>query len=92
MRFRARPKARASTIESLELAILGGAGDGNRNRMTSLEGWGSTIELRPRSGSRRRLQHTGPPGGSASRLNLAARSRSQAGTRLPGPAVLAGRG
>ncbi len=24
------------------------AGDGNRNRMTSLEGWGSTIELRPR--------------------------------------------
>jgi hypothetical protein len=26
-----------------------GAGDGNRNRMTSLEGWGSTIELRPRS-------------------------------------------
>jgi hypothetical protein len=25
------------------------AGDGNRNRMTSLEGWGSTIELRPRA-------------------------------------------
>jgi hypothetical protein len=25
------------------------AGDGNRTRMTSLEGWGSTIELRPRS-------------------------------------------
>jgi hypothetical protein len=25
-----------------------GAGDGNRTRMTSLEGWGSTIELRPR--------------------------------------------
>ena len=24
------------------------AGDGNRTRMTSLEGWGSTIELRPR--------------------------------------------
>ena len=24
-----------------------GAGDGNRTRMTSLEGWGSTIELRP---------------------------------------------
>jgi hypothetical protein len=23
------------------------AGDGNRTRMTSLEGWGSTIELRP---------------------------------------------
>jgi hypothetical protein len=26
------------------------AGDGNRTRMTSLEGWGSTIELRPRDG------------------------------------------
>ncbi len=25
-----------------------GAGDGNRTRMTSLEGWGSTIELHPR--------------------------------------------
>ena len=24
-----------------------GAGDGNRTRMTSLEGWSSTIELRP---------------------------------------------
>src|SRR4051812_26529905 len=24
-----------------------GAGDGNRTRMASLEGWGSTIELRP---------------------------------------------
>jgi hypothetical protein len=27
-----------------------GAGEGNRTLMTSLEGWGSTIELRPRSG------------------------------------------
>ena len=26
------------------------AGDGNRTRMASLEGWGSTIELRPRGG------------------------------------------
>src|ERR1700676_2859840 len=25
-----------------------GAGDGNRTRMTSLEGWSSTIELHPR--------------------------------------------
>ena len=31
----------------LELRRKSGAGDGNRNRMTSLEGWGSTIELRP---------------------------------------------
>jgi hypothetical protein len=26
----------------------GGAGEGNRTLMTSLEGWGSAIELRPR--------------------------------------------
>jgi hypothetical protein len=30
-----------------------GAGDGNRTRMTSLEGWSSTIELHPRGGTRR---------------------------------------
>ncbi len=29
---------------------LRGAGEGNRTLMTSLEGWGSAIELRPRSG------------------------------------------
>jgi hypothetical protein len=29
-----------------------GAGEGNRTLMTSLEGWGSAIELRPRAGSR----------------------------------------
>jgi hypothetical protein len=28
------------------------AGDGNRTRMTSLEGWDSAIELRPQSGLR----------------------------------------
>ncbi len=33
----------------LTCANLVGAGDGNRTRMASLEGWGSTIELRPRS-------------------------------------------
>src|SRR6266496_4558817 len=33
-----------------ELGFLVGAGEGNRTLMTSLEGWGSTIELRPRSG------------------------------------------
>jgi len=32
---------------SSELRTTGGAGDGNRTRMTSLEGWSSTIELRP---------------------------------------------
>jgi hypothetical protein len=30
-------------------AQTGGAGDGNRTRMTSLEGWSSAIELRPRT-------------------------------------------
>src|SRR6476646_8684200 len=29
-----------------------GAGDGNRTRTTSLEGWGSAVELRPRERSR----------------------------------------
>jgi hypothetical protein len=32
----------------LELGFLVGAGEGNRTLMTSLEGWGSAIELRPR--------------------------------------------
>ena len=31
------------------------AGDGNRTRMTSLEGWSSTIELRPQQPPNRRL-------------------------------------
>jgi hypothetical protein len=31
----------------------GGAGDGNRTRMASLEGWGSAIELRPHTPRRR---------------------------------------
>ena len=32
-----------------DLGFRVGAGEGNRTLMTSLEGWGSTIELRPRS-------------------------------------------
>jgi hypothetical protein len=36
-----------------ELGFLVGAGEGNRTLMTSLEGWGSTIELRPRGGGTR---------------------------------------
>ncbi len=32
----------------LELGFWVGAGEGNRTLMTSLEGWGSAIELRPR--------------------------------------------
>ena len=33
-----------------ELGLWVGAGEGNRTLMTSLEGWGSAIELRPRGG------------------------------------------
>jgi hypothetical protein len=33
----------------LSPGLLHGAGDGNRTRMTSLEGWGSAIELHPRA-------------------------------------------
>ena len=32
-----------------DLGLSGGAGEGNRTLMTSLEGWGSAIELRPRA-------------------------------------------
>jgi hypothetical protein len=44
----ARPEGISkNTIEQLKA----GADDGNRTRMTSLEGWGSTIELHPRDAS-----------------------------------------
>jgi hypothetical protein len=33
---------------AFDLGFLVGAGEGNRTLMTSLEGWGSAIELRPR--------------------------------------------
>jgi hypothetical protein len=39
---------------TIELSFHG-AGDGNRTRMTSLEGWSSTIELRPQR------RHKAPP-------------------------------
>jgi hypothetical protein len=34
-----------------DLGFWFGAGDRDRTGMTSLEGWGSTIELRPRGGT-----------------------------------------
>ena len=40
---------RPATV-ALSWWFWGGAGDRDRTGMTSLEGWGSTIELRPRSG------------------------------------------
>ena len=36
----------------LTWAALYGAGDGNRTRMTSLEGWSSAIELHPQGSGR----------------------------------------
>ena len=51
------------------------AGDGNRNRMTSLEGWGSTIELRP---------HNLPA--SATRLRAPAHRHRQRTGSVPPPA------
>src|SRR5262252_9506387 len=35
-------------VRPVDLRFLVGAGEGNRTLMTSLEGWGSAIELRPR--------------------------------------------
>jgi hypothetical protein len=44
------PKATKTPLAGvvLDLGLRGGAGDGNRTRMTSLEGWSSAIELHPR--------------------------------------------
>jgi hypothetical protein len=36
-------------VRPVDLGFLVGAGEGNRTLMTSLEGWGSAIELRPRA-------------------------------------------
>ncbi len=43
--------AERQTVSDLrKWPLTSGAGDGNRTRTTSLEGWSSTIELRPRVG------------------------------------------
>ena len=39
--------------------LSNGAGDGNRTRVISLEGWGSTIELRPQYGRDDRIRTCG---------------------------------
>ena len=44
-------KALAAGIPRSDQPLCRGAGDGNRTRMTSLEGWSSTIELHPREGT-----------------------------------------
>ena len=36
-------------VRPVDLRFWVGAGEGNRTLMTSLEGWGSAIELRPRA-------------------------------------------
>ena len=40
----------AVVADTVTCAFRVGAGEGNRTLMTSLEGWGSAIELRPRAG------------------------------------------
>jgi hypothetical protein len=42
-------KAGGRGTQGRDLDLCIGAGEENRTLMTSLEGWGSTIELRPRS-------------------------------------------
>jgi hypothetical protein len=46
-----RPPGRYQVREGVRSAPNMGADDGNRTRMTSLEGWSSTIELHPRDAS-----------------------------------------
>jgi hypothetical protein len=51
-RRRPRPSPAPPVASRVRLGCArasGGAGDGNRTRVTSLEGWGSTVELRPRA-------------------------------------------
>src|SRR4051794_23651340 len=49
--MRERPDMRTARVGGVgpDLGPRGGAGDGNRTRMTSLEGWSSAIELHPRA-------------------------------------------
>jgi hypothetical protein len=58
---------------SCDLGLLVGAGEGNRTLMTSLEGWGSAIELRPHRPSQQRGASLRRPG------------QSRVAYRLPGP-------
>ncbi len=41
------PKPQNEKTRSFRIRLQAGAGDGNRTHVTSLEGWGSTIELHP---------------------------------------------
>jgi hypothetical protein len=59
------------------------AGDRDRTGMTSLEGWGSTIELRPRDGAC--TSRSGRPSRVAYRLRLARRSPAAAAPSLTQP-------
>lgn len=43
------PVARPAARKCLPNRMVSGAGDGNRTRIASLEGWGSAIELHPRA-------------------------------------------
>ena len=56
-------------------APLDGAGDENRTRMTSLEGWGSAIELHPRTVREQWKKSTGYPWAALREALLALRDR-----------------
>src|SRR5262245_47594376 len=66
------------------------SGDGNRTRMTSLEGWGSAIELRPRDRPARRARwgvaigRVPVPGHFSHRGRLRGRGREAALPKLVG--------
>jgi Phage integrase family len=66
----------------LDLGFLVGAGEGNRTLMTSLEGWGSAIELRPRSSHAGRMDDVATP--VAYRLEAPDRAWQGQGTVLVG--------
>jgi len=72
-----------SVSRAVDLHERGGAGDGNRTRVASLEDWGSTIELRPRG------PHPGTGGqGSGQARRLRSDSAVQAGERRVEPGSL----
>src|SRR5262245_43476003 len=53
-----RPNGKIPMAARLTWGVACGAGDGNRTRMTSLEGWSSAIELHPRLAVYRRMRTT----------------------------------
>ena len=72
-----RPTRTRSDDTASDLHRSKRAGEGNRTLMTSLEGWGSAIELRPHDGGK--LGRSRLPSGVAYRLRLGRRTARPAG-------------